>query len=95
MPAKNKRRDAKRDANEKEIVDGLALEGYLAFRVDEAADLIVWHPFKKRWGVMEVKVPDGRLTKAQKQLRIDHPDMVEAIPVVRSVSEALRVMDEL
>lgn len=93
MPAKNKRRDAKRDANEPEIVRGLEERGFVVHRIDDPGDLLVWHPDKQRWAAMEVKMPDGKFTPAQKKYRNENPDV--HVPVVRSVSDALAVMVDL
>ena len=90
MPRKNKRQDARRDANEPEIVKGLEAEGFVVHRIDEPADLLVWHPEKRQWKVIEVKILGGKFTPAQIQYRKDNPAV--DVPVVRSVSDALLVM---
>ena len=90
MPAKNKRRDAKRDENEPEIVRALESEGHYVERIDEPGDLVVWNHEQERWHVLEVKMPDGRLTPRQREFRKDHPDI--PVPIVRTDEEAKRTV---
>lgn len=87
MPAKNKRRDAKRDENEAEIVRGLVERGYYVERIDEPGDLVVWCHRMKRWTVLEVKMPGGRFTPRQTKFREKYPDI--PVPVVHDIGEAV------
>lgn len=55
----------KRDANEKEIVEALLKAGYSVVRLDTPLDLLVGKN-GVTW-LLEVKMPDGELTKPQKE----------------------------
>ena len=88
MPAKNVRQDARRDANEPEIVKGLERRGYLVHRIGDPGDLLVWNHENRTWVVLEVKMPDGRLTPKQKTYREKHPDV--DIPIVETADDAGR-----
>ncbi len=90
MPLKNKRRDAKRDENEPEIVKGLQDEGYYVERIDEPGDLVVWCYDRERWFVFEVKVQGGRFTPRQKKFRAENPKV--PVPVIHDVDEALAIL---
>lgn len=57
------RRSAKRDANEKPIVEALRRIGANVIRLHEPCDLLVG--FRKRTLLLEVKTMDGSLTKPQ------------------------------
>lgn len=61
----------KRDLNEPEIVDAFVEQGFVVFRLDGPADLLVWCPEHRVWFCWEVKDPKrmGRLTNQQV---IDH-----------------------
>lgn len=87
MPKKNVRPDARRDANEPEIVKELEKAGYLVHRIGHPGDLLIWNPENLSWLVLEVKVPGGRLTRPQKQYREDHPRV--DIPIVETKEQAL------
>jgi len=86
MPAKNVRQDARRDANEPEIVAYLEWHGFIVHRIGVPGDLLVWNHDSRHWIVLEVKMPDGRMTPKQKQYRIDHPGV--EIPVVENKEQA-------
>jgi len=87
MPRKNNRPDARRDANEPEIVDHLAVNGYTVIRIGNPGDLLVWNFESRHWVVLEVKVPGGRLTPKQKEFREEHPDI--DVPIVLTKEQAL------
>lgn len=86
MPRKNVRQDARRDANEPEIVDALRSHGLIVHRIGEPGDLLVFNRQDRRWHVLEVKVPGGRLTRKQIDYRKDYPDV--DIPIVETAMEA-------
>ena len=88
MPAKNQRQDARRDANEPEIVDELERLGYLTERIGNPGDLLVWNYETRHWVCLEVKVPGGRLSPKQKTFREKHPDV--DIPIVETKEQAAR-----
>lgn len=88
MPAKNQRQDARRDANEPEIVDALEAEGYPVERIGNPGDLLIWNPASRHWIVLEVKMPDGRLTPKQKDYREENPDI--DIPIVTTGEQAIQ-----
>ena len=90
MPAKNVRQDARRDANEPGIVEELEKEGYLVHRIGGPGDLLVWNYANRHWVVLEVKMPDGRLTPKQKTYREQNPDV--DIPIVVTKEEAVRAV---
>jgi len=87
MPAKNQRQDARRDANEPEIVKHLQGNGFLVERIGIPGDLLVWNHNSRHWIVLEVKVPGGRFTPKQKEFREKNPDV--DIPVVYTKEHAL------
>ncbi len=87
MPIKNNRPDARRDANEPEIVHHLERHGFVTQRIGNPGDLLVWNHNSRHWVVLEVKMPDGRFTPKQKEYAADHPD--HDIPVVETKEQAL------
>ncbi len=87
MPKKNVRPDARRDANEPEIVDALERRGYIVHRIGAPGDLLIWNPTNLSWQVQEVKIPGGRLTPKQKKYRQDHPRV--DIPIVETAEQSL------
>jgi len=90
VPAKNVRQDARRDANEPEIFRALELKGYLPHRIGSPGDLLVWNWDSRTWVVLEVKMPDGRLTPKQKTYREKYPDV--DIPIVLTPEESIRAV---
>ncbi len=88
MPAKNNRPDARRDANEPEIVEALEKCGYVVHRIGNPGDLLIWNHATRHWSCLEVKVPGGRMTPKQKEYRQDHPDI--DIPLVETPEQAVR-----
>lgn len=87
MPRKNNRPDARRDANEPEIVHYLEAHGYKVHRIGNPADLLIWNHDSRHWIVLEVKMPKGRKTPKQKTYREDYPDI--DIPIVETKEQAL------
>ncbi len=90
MTQKNQRLDARRDANEPEIVKALEAKDYLVHRIGNPGDLLVWNHDNRTWVVLEVKTPEGRLTPRQKTYREKHPDV--DIPIVETKEEAIRAV---
>jgi hypothetical protein len=84
------RKDARRDANEVEIVSALELVGARVWRLNKPFDLIVG------WGgrlfMLEVKTATGKL-KAEQLRELDrcHADGLP-VAVVRTVSDALQAI---
>jgi len=87
VPRKNNRPDARRDANEPEIVDYLELRGYLVHRIGNPGDLLVWNSDSRHWVCLEVKTEKGRMTPKQKKYAAENPDV--DIPIVRTKEAAL------
>ena len=87
MPRKNNRPDARRDANEPEIVKHLESNGIKVQRIGIPGDLLCWNYESRHWIVLEVKMPKGRMTPKQKTYREDNPDI--DIPVVETKEQAL------
>lgn len=87
MPRKNNRPDAKRDANEPEIVVYLEEHGYVVHRIGNPGDLLIWNHDSRNWVVIEVKMPKGRSTPKQKEYAALHPDV--DIPIVETREQAL------
>ena len=79
------RHSKKRDANEREIVAALRLGGCKVLLLD-AFDFLVLH--NGGLYLMEVKMPDGRLTKSQHQLVRDG----WPLGIVQSVDDALNIL---
>ena len=86
MPAKNQRQDARRDANEPEIVDHLESCGYVVHRIGNPGDLLIWNHASRHWVCLEVKMPKGRFTPKQIRYREKNPDV--DIPVVETKEQA-------
>jgi hypothetical protein len=82
---KDYRVDAKRDGNEKEIVDALISTGHEVYRIKgNPFDLIVG---RNAWCVMEVKSRSGTLTESQARF-FGNGGMAPRV-VVRTAQEAL------
>ena len=81
-----KRHKVSRDANEPEIVAALKAIGASVERIDKPVDLIVG--YRRRTLLMEVKVPNGKLTSDQETFFDSYRG--EAY-VVRSPEEAIEV----
>lgn len=88
MPAKNQRQDARRDENEPEIVKALERAGHVVHRIGNPGDLLVWNHDSRHWIVLEVKMPQGRMTPKQKKYRERNPDIT--IPIVETKEQALQ-----
>lgn len=88
MPKKNQRQDARRDANEPDIVKHLQDCGHKVERISDPADLLVFNFQSGRWSVLEVKIPGGRYTPKQIKYREENPNV--DIPVVRTKEDAER-----
>jgi len=80
------RYDAKRDANEPEIVEALEAVGASVLRVDDV-DLIVG--YRNTNYLMEVKTTDGRLNKKQAKFFRSWRGQVN---IVRSRMDALKLI---
>lgn len=79
------RRAAKRDANEREIIEALERVGCVVFQLDKPADILARR--RGHWYLMEVKGPHGKLTGQQER---DHARLPPGtIPIVRNPTEAL------
>jgi len=78
------RYDARRDANEPEIIEALQAVGAKVMQLDEF-DLLVG--FRDKLYMLEVKTKTGRLNKKQAAL---FREWAGHIWIVRSVDEALR-----
>lgn len=82
------RRNARRDANEREIIEALEKVGVEIYQ-RLPSDLLCW--YRGRWRVLEVKTPRGTFTEAQKALRAEGKG--EGIITVRTPMEAIRSME--
>lgn len=84
------RRAAKRDSNEREIIEALQ---ELGAYVDQESNIDLFVLYKGVWYAMEVKTAKGRLTKFQidlhARLLYEH-DYV--LPIVQTVDDALRII---
>lgn len=78
----------RRDANERYIVEALERVGAEVWITDRPADLLVW--FRRRWYVLEVKMPHGKLSKRQQAERAE--GLCEGIQIVRKPLDALRAI---
>ena len=87
MPTKNQRQDARRDANEPDIVNHLQANGYLVERIGNPGDVLVFNYDSRHWICLEVKMPKGRFTPKQKEWREKNPDA--DVPVVYTKEHAL------
>lgn len=81
---------AKRDVNEREIID--ALEDVGAF-VMQSSDIDLFVLYQWKWYPMEVKTAKGRLTQFQKSLHTYlHWYHQFDVPIVQTVDDALKVI---
>ena len=80
------RYDARRDSNEKPIVEALEAVGAKVMRLDDV-DLLVY--FRDKLYLLEVKTPKGRLNKKQAKF---FREWAGAVFIVRSVDDALRLV---
>ena len=80
------RNAARTDSNQAEIAKALRDIGVQVEYIKLPVDLLLWVPRRQRWELMEVKTPEGRLTK-------DQVDFIARslgpVHVVHSVREAL------
>jgi len=82
----------KRDANERDIVDGLRDLGCYVIQ-ENNVDLWVLPPRSTSWTPLEVKTEHGRLTSYQNKLHQDLRDNYQyEIPVVKTLDEALQAL---
>ena len=58
---------AKRDENERSIIDSLLKLGYLVYQLDQPVDLLVGRRGNRYWALLEVKMPGKKLTDGQVQ----------------------------
>jgi hypothetical protein len=81
----------KRDANEREIIDGLEAAGkYAVFQLDRPCDLAVYVYATRRWKMLEVKPErNARFQPGQRELCETH-----GIPIVKNLAEALEALSE-
>jgi len=82
--------DAKRDANEKEIVRELESHGLSVYRLDKPLDLLVG--YDKRNFLVEVKMPDKDLNKKQ----VEFVDKWQGqFIIIRTIEQAERFAREV
>lgn len=85
--------DAKRDSNEREIVDTFRALGCLVHRLDQPCDLIIFcfKSLGQRLHLIEVKTPTGQLNEKQSAF------MAAGWPVhvIRSADEAIALVKSL
>lgn len=82
-----------RDANERAIVEALRHAGAYVVQLDKPLDLLVG--FRGIWHVIEVKMPNGRITPAQETFFDDvrkHGGCGPTV-VVRTATEALQLIE--
>lgn len=81
--------DARRDANEKPIVDTLLANGFDVYRLNKPVDLLVWRVNGVSYLLLEVKTATGRTTDEQD----DFLRRTVGLPrgVVRTAEEALEL----
>lgn len=80
------RRNAKRDANEPEVVQALQACGWNVRRISEAGlpDLLLWRGQGPQIRFVEVKVPKGRMQKTQRWWEGVFP-----VAIIRSAEQAI------
>jgi hypothetical protein len=83
------RNAARTDANQADIVKALKDAGINVEYIKLPVDLMVWVPRRDRMELMEVKMPDGRLTKDQVEFIARWPGPVH---VVHNIQEALEAV---
>lgn len=85
--------NAKRDANERQIVETFRALGCLVARLDQPVDLLIYVPMARdqRMHLVEVKVPGGQLNDNQQGfVALGWP-----VHIIRSVDEALALVKKL
>ena len=89
----NLRHNAKRDANEPDIVDALKAAGYRVYRVngEGVPDLIVCRQGRPTIVLMEVKMADGDFRPAQARFWTETSGVLRF--VVRTPEEAVKVAE--
>ena len=80
---------AKRDSNEPDVIQALRDAGFIVAQLAKPLDLLVGRKGNPNWALLEVKGPDGKLTKDQ----IEFFQLTEGCTrfIVRTPEEALRV----
>lgn len=83
------RRDAKRDANEKQLAKDLRHCGVFVMKIsgEDQPDLACY--YRGQWFMLEVKTEKGRVRKNQNWDETIEPG---AVPIVRTLDEALRAI---
>ncbi len=86
-----RRFNARRDANEPEIVAALQAAGASVLRTDFPLDLLIG--FRGRSIVAEVKMPGAKLNENQKRFFAQWKGQTP--PILRSVDDALKLLEAM
>jgi hypothetical protein len=86
-----RRFNAKRDANEPEIVEALQAAGASVYRLDQPVDLLIG--YRARWHLAEVKMPNGKLNDNQRAFFATCKGPTPTI--LRSVDDALTLLESM
>lgn len=86
-----RRHNAKRDANEPEIVSALQSAGASVVRMDYPVDLAIG--YRGRTVLAEVKLPNGKLNDNQRKFFATWRGATP--PILRTVDDALKLLEGL
>jgi hypothetical protein len=84
-----RRHNAKRDANEREIVEALRAAGASVWLLDQPVDLLIGYRGKNH--IAEVKLPRGQLNDNQRQFYATWRGATP--PILRTVDDALALLE--
>jgi hypothetical protein len=83
------RHAARTDANQADIVKALRDIGITVEYIKLPVDLMLWVPRRQQCELMEVKMPDGRLTKDQVEFISRWPGPVHVVHTIQEALEAV------
>jgi hypothetical protein len=86
-----RRHNAKRDANEPEIVAALQAAGASVYRLDQPVDLLIG--YRGRCIIAEVKLPKSSLNDNQQKFFASWRGPTP--PILRTVEDAMRLIEAL
>jgi hypothetical protein len=86
-----RRHNAKRDANEREIVEALQAAGASVYRLDQPCDAVLGYRGKTL--LIEIKMPGSSLNENQKKFFAEWKGQTP--PILRSVDDALTLLESM
>ena len=86
-----RRHNARRDANEPEIVEALQAAGASVYRLDQPTDAVIGYRGKTL--LIEIKMPGKDLNENQKRFFAQWKGQTP--PILRSVDDALKLLEAI